>query len=740
MADQPLAKRMALQKINIQMMLSPGGKKTSVISPSLSMLKAFTDFGGKKYLLAFEKMRTLDPAGLGSLRPGNILQPMIHSFQTSSNLLHIKPPKAGPSPWSKVETVFPSTTESQPEPATQPGEMHVGSIIPRMTSLPKIEPTQDAPAKLPSILPERKLPESTVPVQPRVAAKARLFSRVQEIQPDRRVIDDIPNLSEPSPLNDGQKDNVSLIPIPDDSQSSAASKNIPIPADINQITNTASDDTQNKPGVEKSANNPTTSLVSTPHQTVETHNKPSNTVQRQADPSPSSPSRPAASPKPETSSRISQPAPVPVNKAISQPQAVSPLSITPVQPIGRVPELALPDNIINNDLPQPVLSSTKAILPVEPDINLPQEIVTPINSNISSPIPETTSEKLNPQSEKPGLDAPQDVQASIQDNKPVTNLPPLAHNLEQPASLPLARPESVRANPRPTPEKQPDQHQASVPGISGARLTHPEDIEPPVMRSAMHNAGVQPPAVPDIPETKISQETEETLNFTQPAQKSILRQPLLRPETLEMSPVLGINKANASQVFSQLARPLVRPNKYQANQSASPLPNPAGDRIGLPFIQAGEQPSSPETNAAPAASAPLDFSLAYPASPQANRLDAAPTVSNPPAAKKPDSTPKNTEKINKSTEPALSPSILRTIAPAAPIKTNAVQNTIQRKKWPEHEGLGGSGVGSSPGPAQAEDSTQQAEIDLEQLADDVLPYIKRLIEQESDRISSRFRS
>ncbi len=80
------------------------------------------------------------------------------------------------------------------------------------------------------------------------------------------------------------------------------------------------------------------------------------------------------------------------------------------------------------------------------------------------------------------------------------------------------------------------------------------------------------------------------------------------------------------------------------------------------------------------------------------------------------------------------------LAPVPPVTMSPVRNTIQRNKWPEHDGLPGGQVGPASVNPQAEDESQQIEIDLAQLADDVFPYIKRLIEQESDRIASRFRS
>ena len=68
---------------------------------------------------------------------------------------------------------------------------------------------------------------------------------------------------------------------------------------------------------------------------------------------------------------------------------------------------------------------------------------------------------------------------------------------------------------------------------------------------------------------------------------------------------------------------------------------------------------------------------------------------------------------------------------------STMANVVQRQ-WEEHSGVEGQGSGGASSQG-TDDNGDSSPLDLEALAEDVFPYVKRILEIESNRISGNFR-
>ena len=200
--------------------------------------------------------------------------------------------------------------------------------------------------------------------------------------------------------------------------------------------------------------------------------------------------------------------------------------------------------------------------------------------------------------------------------------------------------------------------------------------------------------------------------------------------------------------LTQPGKPLIPPQKYHSAApvvvARQPEEHPPSELLHPTPVQETVEKSQPVTASRPQRTPPEDRSgaqsisapltspvpmaLAYPP----RRVERAEQV--PPTPQQP-ATPTDTTPIVTAPQKSTPP----TVASSPPVRVGSVQNVIQRK-WPENEG--GSASGDSDGGQAAESSSAgqaQPGFDLAQLAEDVFPYVKRLIEIESDRVSSRFR-
>ncbi len=615
MTSHLLATHLNQQQERISGMLTPGAR-TMPGRQSLSAL--FRSFGGLKFQLAARKMRSLDPAKLGSLQPAKILRPLFTPFEEAKGLLHLKPvEEEGTAPWSEVETVFP-VAQGESEPAPREGELRQGSIIPRMPTFPK--PGEDLQAFREKV--ERR-PKTSAPAvepsKPHLSPNARLFSRVQEFQTKTAAED----LATP-PVSD---DTLAPSPVPEKARRQK--------------------DIEQKPPAEPSM------------QPV----KEEITVRRAAAP---------AVPAPPPAKVSSQQLPPRETPVPTQPETHQ------VQPPSRLPE-------------------KRTVRPAK----------TPEKK--TAPLPEAKPSALPRQKAK-----------------------------EAPLVRPLAskkKPPAEAATPAPIPEA-PAPQKPSI--VKPSRAAVPAPTEPE--KDVPHLESAAPASMPDLAGVNpppVSPETGILPAFEAPVRTSAeyRRQAPARVRSLDaekLKPQVG------RLVQHQPQKPLIPPQKYHAASPAAihrqPAESPAGELPHPAPIENPEKPSDsivrpqaqlpkPEvTSLRPSpspAARPVPMALAYPPRPAASKENAqvVPTPAGPP--------------IGTSQQSSQAPATINRSPDAA--------NVIQRK-WPENEGgaAPSTGGGGGAAPADSGGAGAAAGTDLAQLAEDVFPYVKRLIEIESDRLATRF--
>jgi hypothetical protein len=142
---------------------------------------------GIKSRNAAKKMRFLHPENPGSIQPETLLhQAKLFKDRTSQyrQLLHVNPRVSRDSGlWSKVEQVLPSGTAPESGSPPEPGVLQQGSIIPKMSIFPKkgqsISEFKDQIQS--SELFNKPKPAVQVDKKPRILPNSRVFARVQEI-------------------------------------------------------------------------------------------------------------------------------------------------------------------------------------------------------------------------------------------------------------------------------------------------------------------------------------------------------------------------------------------------------------------------------------------------------------------------------------------------------------------------------------------------------------------------------
>jgi hypothetical protein len=634
MASNLLTNHLHQQRDRIAGILMPGAKFAPDQRPFSPLLPGF---GGQKFRLAARKMRALNPAQLGYLRPEKILKPLIGPVKETRSLLHLKPAaqKDDSTPWGQVETVFPSAPE--PESPSLPGELRQGSIIPRMAMVPK--PGQSLEAFKEQVQKRPKAPPPPVePQKPQISPKSRLFTRIQEITAPKN----------PEELPGGISTEETIQRQPD-------------------FTREPTPGLPQKPvDVEKTA--------------------------PLAEPAP----RSAPPAKPKTTRAEEHPSQPPAPQPESAPKAAAPAPRDETAPLPR----AIP------------VHTQK---PAHPERTLPH--ATPIRKQPPAAVPPATPA----QAQKPAVQAKTTGQKAVHPSRP--KITPKAKAPQIPASQPT--PADATPAPRAAPELP-----APVAEPPESKL-----FTPPALPKAAKPVPVTGPAPVAEPETTPSDEM--------PLSKQVAYRKKA-PAKLKAFTPQHVKPKIEKPALVHPEKPLIPPQKYHPTAPVvvarqpdeRPLsdfshPAPTQDALEKPrpaaTLQA--QRAEPESSALPASTSltgPVPMALAYPPR-QAEQVPPAPP---PPPVAPTVTTPVETTPQKPTSTAVASPP---TVRPAS------VQNVVQRK-WPENEGGPSSGIISS-GQAAEQSSSGQAQpgFDLAQLAEDVFPYVKRLIEIESDRVSSRFR-
>jgi hypothetical protein len=436
-------------------------------------------------------------------------------------------------------------------------------------------------------------------------------------------------------------------------------------------------------------------------------------------------------PEPETP-RILPPAPRPETPAPANPPAESKTAATLEAPRTAPTPLAAAAKAPGN-LPTPP-APLKTAIPAPQTAN---SAPTAMPRASVPPRAERTAKTAQPDAKpaaRPGLTptraASQPANIIQRASEPPTAAPQPAPAPQKTA--PLAIPNSRAETPGPIPVSQPPAPEEPAP--ARASIEQPDDAPQPAAPATVANA----PQPEEMPLRQQAIYRKESAARLAKSADVTARPVLLPPSTLARAekPLIAPQKyrpaASSPQVVAR------QPDEPQARVFSQPAPGrdeQTDFQLAKPPQEQNLAPAASQTPSFPAPAAafptemalpPVNMALAMP--PAASNLKAA---SSQPATTQPTEAPPVTPAPQTSTPPAQAQVQI-------PSANAQVRNVIQRM-WPEHQGISGNQDGQGSGGPGSQEESQGAAIDLEQLAEDVLPYIKRLIEIESDRIAGRFR-
>jgi len=165
-------------------MLTPGLRKRAENQQGGSISSVFARFGGGKFRLAARKMRVLDDSKLGHLHPDalkDFSQNIPVKFREVKKLIHFTPGSfRKASIWSEIDRTLPNQAESRSENPPLPGELRPGSIIEKMPMTPQSgQSIGSFKEQLQQFQPST--PQQKPLRRPDPGPGSRLFSRIQEI-------------------------------------------------------------------------------------------------------------------------------------------------------------------------------------------------------------------------------------------------------------------------------------------------------------------------------------------------------------------------------------------------------------------------------------------------------------------------------------------------------------------------------------------------------------------------------
>jgi len=357
-------------------------------------------------------------------------------------------------------------------------------------------------------------------------------------------------------------------------------------------------------------------------------------------------------------------------------------------------------------------------IPVPTRKTIPPERVLPRAVPTQKP-PLTAAPHASPtQAQKPAVKARQIEQKAVQPAKPKTKVPHTPARQPSPLDAPPL-PQPTPDSPTPV-KKTPESKLFTTPVLPD--ITQPAPGSGPVIVS-------EPEA---IPSSEMPLRKQATYRQQAPAKLKALTPQHVKPK-IETPALVHPGKPLIPPQKYHPATPAVvarQPDEHPLLDFSRPAPMQAALVRPQPATTPQAQRAEPESNTQPAptvSTKPVSMALAYPP----RRAEQVPPTSPLPAAP-PVTPPVEIALQKKPTPPTVE-------SPKLPVVSKAsVQNVIQRK-WPENEGGPSSDIlGNEPAAEQSSVEQAQPELDLARLAEDVFPYVKRLIEIESDRISSRF--
>ena len=610
--------RLQNQRNRIMGMLSPGKKQPQAGNLFHAPLSPIApDFAGRKFQRAAQKMRSLDPARLGHNLSDSLtsLSTNIHNkFADIHKILHINTGTAREENiWSSVETPLPESQLSSQVVPDEPGVLRSGSIIQKMSMLPK--PGQSLASFKDQVNKKPSTPKPPVERKPGLGQKTRRYSQIQEVTPGMK-----PAFPE-SPLPSGK---------PELSQ--------PTSVQEKASTGTETIQPQPEPSVVEQDKTPVTPSV----ETLPSRQQPDKKIEKASDLELPLPARPQPS--------------------------------------------------------EPVISSTQVKVPGEGEIRSTEQ-----------------TDSLKPKKEKSAIPQPElpkalPVVKKVPDQRELKKAFPVKKELKIPVK-PVARSIVQRMQEdHPAPIRPVIQRQADS-DVS------PREIEKPVLQQPVDTGGPEAPgssqSTPGSPEMPLHQ----NIGYRKNAPRSMRAiapdqmKPVALPPLFHREDSSWLKRRKYLPAASQETPRQIPPRKGPSpipgkNQSITSLRIPDDLTMELPQRQVVQQAPAPE-NLSP---------IQMPLTPR--------VVSSTPAVTVP-----KTEVAKSVVQPVQDQAVRK---PAMVARTN---NTIQRT-WEGHSPP--SSQSSSAGTSTGESDNQES-INLENLAQDVLPYIKRILEIEAERSSGKLR-
>jgi hypothetical protein len=474
-----------------------------------------------------------------------------------------------------------------------------------------------------------------------------------------------------------------------------------------------------------------------PDSTPTAESAPGDTIRRQVETETDRPLTPESSKlQPKTTSQQTAPPSQPAQTA--KPSAPLSQESRPSQPpteaaptSSKKPETASPSEAKPVPTQRPISTPNAA---TEPPTSAPQE---------SEPVERETLPRLTfSQSNTVAPDAPPAEKLTLADKplpraRPKTREVPGKKQTPEQRSLPQAK-----ASPRP--------QAVSQPALTRAEPRKPAAAQPqinragtPMLQRQPDSTGTTPPprfiseqsATPSTPPNRVREiTTNDDPRPTPPIEPSAeTGQAALAPLNM---PAIQYRREAPEQVRILKARnikPVVQPEIFKPSQpliqrtveSSRPATKSAAPQTGENFPVSRTQAALPARPDTLPQGAPQPAQETIPM-PVAHLPQPAPAVTSQPATP-----PQQSLEI----EPAPPPASLPETTPA-PIKTTA-KNVVQRL-WDEHSPpASASGQGSNA--ASDESSQTGSGLDLDKIAEEVLPIVKRLIEIESERSAGYLR-
>ena len=678
-----LASHLKQQRSRIQGMLSPGRRDRSGGGVDAPLSPVQSDFAGRKFLLAAKKMRVLGDNKISSMfsrSERSLSTEIVDKFQGVESIIHLnsKTIRDG-SIWPDVETTLPGSSKSVQQPAGPEagGMLQQGSVIQKFSTVPKPgQPLESFRQQIES-QPRPARPSAVQPKKAVISPGDRLFSRVQEITSTQRAAG-----------HDGVE--------------TAVATERPVETRLSESEPVKSTD---KPMVQKQSELPATvqrqidQLVveKQPGEVAKKHEKESEAETRERVP-------------------ISE---VPVQENLPEVQESAPVSEVPVQenspeavavakpsPFISAPVAPLVQKAFPAEKKSEQKAKIKKAVPVKNDkgaVNKP--IVKQARPVVQSTVQREESTGVQRQS----LDSLKSAPA-----KPITT-----------AHVPHKAPSEGAAN---AGKLQSQGVQSAPPGVA-----LPKKSEVPDMPIMLPKQGVDgAPVIEEDAARNMDMETnvsgivqEKETGSTMPLRQVLVERRRSAERAIHRSEPVKLQQRQRPKL-THLADPMIGMQK----NSHKEVSNPAAEMPAARQVDSATQVGGQQSISAMAPTPPAEFQ----AMEVTERDDAKNDLLMPVAETK--INPKKKEQAERrdvQTQNTQPPT--RKSRPGPEITTMA--NVVQRQ-WEEHSGVEGQGSGGASSQG-TDDNGDSSPLDLEALAEDVFPYVKRILEIESNRISGNFR-